>query len=168
MIFRNLDSPTRVPVVRALANASRHSVARYDSPRASAGPLSVGKLAAAAGLSQRALELGFQETLEVSPRRFLLWNRMNGFQRNLRAAGASSSSVTEIASHWGFGELGRTAINYRELFGESPFHNPGTRLSAQMPATRGCPGRFVGSANHPVGNLNRSSRCPVEPAPAAS
>lgn len=83
-------------------------------------PLSVPELAKAAGVSQRVLELGFREELGISPRRYLLWSRMNALQRDLRSAGAKPSSVTEIASRWGFEEMGRTAAYYKELFGELP------------------------------------------------
>lgn len=77
-------------------------------------------LAAAAGVSQRVLELAFRETVQVSPRRFLLCNRLNGLQGDLRQARADASSVTEIASRWGFVEFGRAAVYYKELLGESP------------------------------------------------
>ncbi|HLK84781.1 MAG TPA: helix-turn-helix domain-containing protein [Xanthobacteraceae bacterium] len=33
---------------------------------------------------------------------------------------AEAGSVTEIATRWGFGHLGRFAVEYRRRFGESP------------------------------------------------
>lgn len=84
------------------------------------GPMSVPELAVAAGVSQRVLELGFKEATGATPREFLRWNRMNRAQGELLAAKACSSSVTQVASRWGFGELGRFAVEYKRLFGESP------------------------------------------------
>lgn len=77
-------------------------------------------LATAAGVSQRVLEMGFKEMLSVSPQKFLRWRRMNCLRRDLHSAQATLSTVTDIAHRWGFQELGRTAVEYRQLFGESP------------------------------------------------
>jgi AraC family ethanolamine operon transcriptional activator len=83
-------------------------------------PIRVLDLAAVAGVSQRVLELGFQEALGMSPQKFLRWNRLNQLHRNLRNARAANTTVTDICNHWGFHELGRTAVEYKQLFDESP------------------------------------------------
>lgn len=83
-------------------------------------PIRVPELAVVAGVSQRVLELGFQETLGMSPQNFLRLNRMNKLHRDLRNARTASSTVTDICNSWGFHELGRTAVEYKRLFGESP------------------------------------------------
>jgi AraC family ethanolamine operon transcriptional activator len=82
--------------------------------------ISVPELASAVGVSRRILELGFREGLDLSPQKFLRWHRMNGMHRELRHGCATTASVTEVANRWGFCELGRTAINYKRLFLESP------------------------------------------------
>ena len=83
-------------------------------------PLSVQDLSEAVGVSERALERGFRETLEITPRRYLRWSRINGLQRDLRATEPGTATVAAIATRWGFEELGRTAVYYKELLGESP------------------------------------------------
>lgn len=83
-------------------------------------PISVGELAARSGVSQRVLELRFQEIARMTPLRFMRWNRMNHVRRKLLAADGRSASVTHIASSCGIGELGRFAVEYKQLFGESP------------------------------------------------
>ena len=146
--------------MRRRYRALRHAVRFVESKHQ---PLSVPELAAAAGVSQRVLELAFQETLEVSPRRYLLWNRLNGLQQDLRKARAELSSVTEIATHWGFGEFGRTAVYYKELLGESPLCHPGTRSSTSKQAAGGRLARIIRSGWHRARgprHLNvRSSQC---------
>ena len=82
--------------------------------------MSVDELCVQAGASRRSLELGFRETLDISPARYLRYVRLNGLHRELRRASSRQATVTEAVSHWGFGELGRAAVEYRELFGESP------------------------------------------------
>lgn len=83
-------------------------------------PVSVDELARVAGVSRRSLELGFRETLDISPQRYLRYLRLNGLHRDLRRASPGKGTVTQAAMHWGFVELGRTAVEYRELFGETP------------------------------------------------
>ena len=56
----------------------------------------------------------------MSPHRYLWLRRMNLACRALTLADATTKTVTEIANNHGFGELGRFAVAYRKLFGESP------------------------------------------------
>lgn len=84
------------------------------------GPIVLGELASAAGASPRTLQRIFRERLQVSPQRYQRWIRMCRFHRELLDAQPDRSTVTEIASRWGFTEMGRLAGEYRELFGELP------------------------------------------------
>jgi len=83
-------------------------------------PISVPELAAVAGVSERVLELGFQETTGTTPRDFMRWDRMNRARRDLLVAESASFTVTKIAARYGINELGRFAVDYKRIFGESP------------------------------------------------
>ena len=83
-------------------------------------PLSVPQLAAATGVHQRVLELAFHEALDITPRKYLRWNRMNHARQELIAVQAGSAPVKGVAADCGFAEPGRFAVEYKHLFGESP------------------------------------------------
>jgi AraC family ethanolamine operon transcriptional activator len=83
-------------------------------------PLTVPDLAVAARVSQRTLELAFRETLGITPRNYLRWNRLNRVRRDLLDARKEETSVGTAADGWGFTEMGRFAVEYRQLFGELP------------------------------------------------
>src|SRR5215470_10055865 len=77
-------------------------------------------LCAAAGASDRTLRILCQEHLGMSPTRYLWLRRMHLARRALRMADPTTTTVTEIATSYAFWELGRFAVSYRSLFGETP------------------------------------------------
>jgi AraC-like DNA-binding protein len=83
-------------------------------------PLHVTDICAGIGVSERTLRLHCQEHLGMSPHRYLWLRRMNLVHRALTRAEATARTVTAIANDYGFAELGRFAVSYRRLFGESP------------------------------------------------
>ena len=83
-------------------------------------PITVPEFAMAVGVSPRVLEMAFQETLSNTPLQYLRRRRLNFVHQELLNAEPGSFSVTEVATRWGFSELGRFAVEYRQLFGESP------------------------------------------------
>jgi AraC-like DNA-binding protein len=83
-------------------------------------PIYVGDLCKAAGVSERTLRNAFQSLYHVSPIRLLHLRRLHQVRRALRDD--AQASVTEVALRFGFGNLGRFAVEYRRLFGESPSH----------------------------------------------
>jgi AraC-like DNA-binding protein len=56
----------------------------------------------------------------MSPKRYLWMRRMNLARRALRSADLEYTTVTEVATKYGFWELGRFSVTYRSLFGEPP------------------------------------------------
>ena len=83
-------------------------------------PVYVTGLCAEIGVSERVLRRHAQEHLGMSPQHYLWLRRMNMARRALALADAGKTTVTTIATGHGFGELGRFAVRYRGLFGESP------------------------------------------------
>jgi AraC-like DNA-binding protein len=83
-------------------------------------PLYMPQLCAAVGASYTTLRDCCQEYLGMSPKRYLWVRRMHLVRRALRIADAEKTTVTEIATDYGFWELGRFAVAYRSLFGEPP------------------------------------------------
>jgi AraC family ethanolamine operon transcriptional activator len=73
-----------------------------------------------AGVGQRTLEYAFRDQLGVTPVRYIKLLRLNRAHRLLRLASPSNETVTSIAFACGMTELGRFAVDYRQLFGESP------------------------------------------------
>lgn len=85
-------------------------------------PISVGDVAAAAGLSERGLQDLFRRTLDVTPMRYLREVRLDRVWLEFtdRAAADRPVTVREVALRWQFAHLGRFAGTYRQRFGESP------------------------------------------------
>jgi len=81
----------------------------------------IDQLASAIDINQRSLESLIKNLLGITPKRFEVIRRLNNAHRDLcRAEPDSTESVTKIASRWGFSELGRFAVEYRQLFGKKP------------------------------------------------
>jgi AraC-like DNA-binding protein len=83
-------------------------------------PLYMPQLCATVGASYTRLHDCCQEYLGMSPKRYLWLRRMHLVRRDLRSGDAEKTTVTEIATEYGFWELGRFAGAYRSLFGEAP------------------------------------------------
>jgi len=83
-------------------------------------PLYMPELCATVGASYTTLRDCCQDYLGMSPKRYLWLRRMHLARRALRGADAEGTSVTDVATSYGFWELGRFAVAYRSLFGEPP------------------------------------------------
>lgn len=80
-------------------------------------PWPLSAMARQADVSARRLQQGFREHLGMAPTSYLRTVRLDRAHRDL-ATGASS--VSEVAYRWGFTNLGRFALAYRERFGSAP------------------------------------------------
>ncbi|UXA10400.1 AraC family transcriptional regulator [Mycobacterium sp. SMC-8] len=94
-------------------------------------PWSTAELARVTGVSARALQRSFERSGHPSPMVYLRRHRLHHVRAELIAHSPPSVTVTMVAGRWGFLHLGRFAIQYRQLFGESPSQT--LRSSAQPP-----------------------------------
>ena len=83
-------------------------------------PLYLTDICAAVGVTDRTLRNACSEYLGMGPHRYLWLRRMNLVRRALILADPTATTVTAVANDYGFGELGRFAVAYRALYGESP------------------------------------------------
>jgi AraC family transcriptional regulator, ethanolamine operon transcriptional activator len=92
--------------------------------------LSVLDLCRELAVSERTLHYAFQEVRGLSPMAYFKAKRLNAVRQELKAAGADSATVHEIAQRWGFWHTGEFAADYRRLFGELPSETLGRRAAA--------------------------------------
>lgn len=79
------------------------------------------ELARAAGVTVRALELGFRKELGRTPREFVREQRLlRAHDELMRAHPGDGTTVTGVACRWGFWHVGRFATSYTERFGVRP------------------------------------------------
>jgi len=100
--------------------APRHVRRAEEFMRLNCGrPLNVTEIAAAAGVSVRALQDGFRQFRDTTPLEALRNLRLDGAHAALRAP-RPGDSVTAVALRWGFTHLSRFAIAYAERYRELP------------------------------------------------
>jgi AraC-like DNA-binding protein len=79
------------------------------------------ELARTVGVTVRALEMGFRKELGKTPREFVREQRLlRAHDELLRANPGDGTTVTEVASRWGFWHAGRFATSYSGRFGVRP------------------------------------------------
>jgi AraC-like DNA-binding protein len=83
-------------------------------------PLYLTEICSAIGAAERTLRASCEEHLGMGPIRYLTLRRMHLVRRALLHSDPSASTVTQIVTCHGFWELGRFAVAYRRLFGETP------------------------------------------------
>jgi AraC-like DNA-binding protein len=105
--------PVACPLPRHVRRAVDYIQAHADQP------LTLQDVTLVAGVSERALQVGFRRFLDTTPRAFLEKIRLENAHRDLTHA-PGRASVTEVATKWGFMHLGRFSSLYRRSFGVSP------------------------------------------------
>lgn len=84
------------------------------------GPLHIPDLCRTVGVTARTLNTLCHEQLGMSAQRFLTLRRLHLTRRALLRSDHDHETVTDIATGYGIWELGRFAVAYKALFGESP------------------------------------------------
>ena len=74
----------------------------------------------AAGVCERTIRAAFRELCKTTPHRFVYMLKMREARQALLSPESLSATVTQIATHFGFVELGRFSVEYRLIFGECP------------------------------------------------
>ena len=99
---------------RAVDRAEAYLLAHLDRP------VTVSKLGRIVGLSERGLRNAFHGVRGVSPKRWMVGQRLLGVRQALQHEGSGQATVTDVAAAYGFYEFGRFASHYRKAFGEAP------------------------------------------------
>ena len=109
------------PSHELVEQAERLSLANFQTP------LDIPTLCSALAVSERTLRKAFQKIRGQPPCRRLRMLRLSEARRGLLLARGRCVTVTEIATSFGFVELGRFSVEYRKTFGESPSETLGRR-----------------------------------------
>lgn len=105
--------PERDDLAPDLQRAAQYIDAHLDDS------LTIGEVAAAAGVAGRTLHKHFHDEHGTSPMRYVRDCRFTQVRQALLQAGPQDS-VTTIAVYWGFCHLGRFSAEYRKRYGETP------------------------------------------------
>jgi AraC-like DNA-binding protein len=139
-VVRNLEQQLTHTMVRCLAEGDpmRMSSGEFNHDRIVARfeefveahpdqPLYLTEICAAISTTERTLQAACEAHLDMGPIRYLSLRRMHLVRHALLLADHRSTNVTRVATDHGFWELGRFAVNYRAIFGETPsatLHRP--------------------------------------------
>jgi AraC-like DNA-binding protein len=119
--FAHDSDPAGDRLRRAWPAAIRRAAAYIDAHPDQ--PLTLPGIAAAAAISVRALQTGFQRHLGTTPMLYLRQVRLAHAHHDLQNADPThGDDVAAIARRWGFGHLGRFAGYYRTTYGHPPRH----------------------------------------------
>ena len=114
-------SPSR-PTLRRANSSRREVVERAEAYlRAHVGTrVPLARVCRLVGLSERGLRNAFYDVRGMSPQRCMRVERLRDARRALSETDDHRTTVTGVATRYGFYELGRFAATYRHAFGEAP------------------------------------------------
>ncbi|MBN8989369.1 MAG: helix-turn-helix domain-containing protein [Rhizobiales bacterium] len=119
----HLTAATKTESARAARDHSSRAIVEQAEILALAevgDPIQISALCAALSISERTLRKAFHRVHGLPPCRHLRMLRLQQARRALIANDSHLTTVTEIATAFGFLELGRFSVEYRKIFGESP------------------------------------------------
>lgn len=83
-------------------------------------PIHISEICTSLNISRRTLHRAFDDVLGIGPSAFLRQKRLCSVHSALRRLDPKQTRVTDVATEFGFLELGRFSQYYRQLFGEYP------------------------------------------------
>ncbi|MBE9549135.1 MAG: AraC family transcriptional regulator [Proteobacteria bacterium] len=110
------------PLSRVPENGSRHTVGLaldYINYRAVA-PIRLAELCVVTGVSERTLQNHFKRELGMTPKTYMLGQRLTGVHHQLWAADPKNTLIADVANAWGFWHMGQFAADYKKIFKELP------------------------------------------------
>lgn len=117
-------------------------------------PIPLSRICRMVGRSERGLRDAFYAVHQMSPKQWVLAQRLQRARRALIDMRSAEVTVTSVAMDNGFNQLGRFAGTYRQVFGETPSATLRGHL-AELPRTKG---------HTHVGTNSRSDAEPIQPA----
>jgi AraC-like DNA-binding protein len=111
---KELTRPRAVPGSKPIRNALELIESQPDEIE------TVADIAAAVGLSVRALDDGFHRYVGTPPMAYLRQVRMARAHEELLAADPELTTASAVARKWSFGHYGRFAADYARRFGRKP------------------------------------------------
>jgi AraC family ethanolamine operon transcriptional activator len=96
------------------------------------GPVPITRLCSQLRVSPSTLENSFKKITGLTPHTFFLRRRLNRARAALLDADYDAERVTDIALENGFTELGRFAVRYRQMFGETPSETLRRRITTTV------------------------------------
>jgi len=82
--------------------------------------LRVSDLCTIAKVSERTLQNLFKKELGMTPKAYLIGQKMYAVHRELWEADPAKTRVLDVANYWDFWHMGQFAADYRRIFGELP------------------------------------------------
>ena len=83
-------------------------------------PITRNQLAEVSGSSIRTLSRSFEKKYGIGPMAFIKQRRLDASYHDLLSAKNGITTVTQVASNYGFAHVGKFAIEYGKIFGETP------------------------------------------------
>lgn len=82
--------------------------------------IALNDIASAIYVTPRALQYSFRRHRDCTPMEYVRQVRLHYAHLDLVAGDRAGTSVSQVASRWGFAHAGRFAVFYRETYGQSP------------------------------------------------
>ena len=104
------DAATPAALSRALSFVQDHA----DTD------IGVNEIAAAVHLTPRAVQYLFRRRLDTTPTAYMRSERLHRAHQDLIAGHRDTTTVSAVATRWGFAHTGRFAVLYRQTYGQNP------------------------------------------------